>query len=59
VAAEFDVEAARRNIEGVRPGMRIFEVSAKTGQGMEDVFRFLRERQALRQRERMVEHVPR
>jgi hydrogenase nickel incorporation protein HypB len=59
VAAEFEVEAARRNIEGVRPGMRIFEVSAKTGEGMEEVFRFLRERQVLRQRARMVEEVPR
>jgi hydrogenase nickel incorporation protein HypB len=58
-AAEFKVEAARRNIEGVRPGMRIFEVSAKTGLGMEEVFRFLRERQALRQGERVVEEVPR
>ncbi len=41
-AAEFDIAAARRNIEGVRPGMRIFEVSSKTGLGMEDVTAFLR-----------------
>ncbi|HTX42281.1 MAG TPA: hydrogenase nickel incorporation protein HypB [Acidobacteriaceae bacterium] len=33
-AAEFDCEAARRNILTVRPGMRIVEVSAKTGAGM-------------------------
>lgn len=33
-AAEFDREAARRNILTVRPGMRIVEVSAKTGEGM-------------------------
>jgi len=33
-AAEFDLEAARRNILTVRPGMRIVEVSAKTGAGM-------------------------
>jgi hydrogenase nickel incorporation protein HypB len=39
--AEFDIAAARRNIEGVRPGMRIFEVSSKTGLGMEDVVGFL------------------
>ena len=32
-AAEFDLAAARRNIESVRPGMQIFEVSAKTGPG--------------------------
>lgn len=42
VAAEFDLATARRNIESVRPGMQIFEVSAKTGEGMEDVFNFLR-----------------
>jgi hydrogenase nickel incorporation protein HypB len=41
-AAEFDLAAARRNIEGVRPGMKIFEVSAKTGAGMEEVVAFLR-----------------
>jgi hydrogenase nickel incorporation protein HypB len=34
-AAEFDREAARRNIEAVRPGMRVLEVSAKTGEGMD------------------------
>lgn len=33
-AAEFDREAAHRNILSVRPGMRILEVSAKTGAGM-------------------------
>jgi hydrogenase nickel incorporation protein HypB len=40
-AAEFDLVAARRNIESVRPGMRIFEVSARTGLGMNDVVAFL------------------
>ena len=45
-AAEFDVAAARRNIEDVRPGMQIFEVSAKTGSGMQDVFQFLRDQLA-------------
>jgi hydrogenase nickel incorporation protein HypB len=40
-AAEFDAAAARRNIEAVRPGMKIFEVSAKTGQGMEEWLGFL------------------
>jgi hydrogenase nickel incorporation protein HypB len=34
-AVEFDWEAARRNIEGVRPGMETIAVSAKTGAGME------------------------
>jgi hydrogenase nickel incorporation protein HypB len=40
-AAEFDVAAARRNIESVRPGMQIFEVSSKTGHGMQAVFDLL------------------
>src|SRR5258708_40335242 len=40
-AAEFDVAAARRNIESVRPGMQVFEVSAKTGSGMQAVFDLL------------------
>jgi hydrogenase nickel incorporation protein HypB len=34
-AAEFDRIAAHRNIEAVRPGMRVFELSSKTGQGMD------------------------
>ncbi|HMF63279.1 MAG TPA: hydrogenase nickel incorporation protein HypB [Edaphobacter sp.] len=45
-AADFDLAAARRNIESVRPGMQIFEVSAKTGSGMQQVFQFLREQLA-------------
>ena len=34
-AAEFDREAAHCNIQTVRPGMRVMEVSAKTGAGMD------------------------
>ncbi len=41
-AAEFDIVAARRNIESVRPGMHVFEVSAKTGRGLEEVLTFLK-----------------
>ena len=33
-AVEFDQQAARRNIEAVRPGMKIVHVSSKTGEGM-------------------------
>ncbi len=33
-AVEFDLAAARDNIQRVRPGMQIIEVSAKTGEGM-------------------------
>jgi hydrogenase nickel incorporation protein HypB len=35
-AAEFDGKTAWRNIQQVRPGMRVLEVSAKTGAGMKD-----------------------
>ncbi len=34
-AAEFDVAAARKSIQSVSPGMRMLEVSAKTGEGMD------------------------
>jgi hydrogenase nickel incorporation protein HypB len=33
-AAEFDAETALRNIQSVRPGIQVFTVSAKTGEGM-------------------------
>ncbi len=56
-AAEFDLAAARRNIENVRPGMRIFEVSAKTGLGMKEVLDFMRA-QLARSREVQVAATP-
>ena len=40
-AVEFDWNAARRSIESVRPGMKIFRLSAKTGEGMEEYLSFL------------------
>lgn len=40
-AVEFDRGAAESNIHAVRPGMRIFELSAKTGLGMEAWLGFL------------------
>ena len=40
-AVEFDAAAAHRNIQSVRPGMEILEVSAKTGQGMDTWLHFL------------------
>jgi hydrogenase nickel incorporation protein HypB len=40
-AVEFDAAAAHRNIQAVRPGMRVFEISAKTGQGMKCWLSFL------------------
>jgi len=53
-AADFDLVAARRNIESVRPGMKIFEVSSKAGIGMEEVLHFLKA-QLARSRESQVE----
>jgi hydrogenase nickel incorporation protein HypB len=43
--AEFDTAAARRSIQSVRPGMDIFAVSAKTGEGMEPWLSFLHAQQ--------------
>jgi hydrogenase nickel incorporation protein HypB len=40
-AVEFDEEAVRKNIQAVRPGMRYFAVSSKTGAGIEDYLQFL------------------
>jgi len=40
-AVEFDWETARKSIESVRPGMKIFRLSAKTGEGMTEYLEFL------------------
>jgi len=40
-AVEFDWESARKSIQSVRPGMQIFRLSAKTGEGMEEYLNFL------------------
>ena len=40
-AVEFDRAAARANIQAVRPGMAVFEVSAKTGAGFDAWLSFL------------------
>jgi hydrogenase nickel incorporation protein HypB len=45
-AVEFDLEAARESIQSVRPGMKVFEVSAKTGEGMDELVQFLASRPA-------------
>ena len=45
-AVEFDSRAMRRNIQAVRPGMRVFQLSAKTGDGVEGYLGFLAERLA-------------
>jgi len=38
---EFDRAATLRNIQSVRPGMHVFEVSAKTGAGLDEWIEFL------------------
>jgi hydrogenase nickel incorporation protein HypB len=43
---EFDAAAAHRSIQSVRPGMAVYEVSAKTGTGMDPWLRYLQTRSA-------------
>jgi hydrogenase nickel incorporation protein HypB len=45
-AVEFDWNAAQANIQAVRPGMEIFRVSAKSGEGMEECLNFFCQRLA-------------
>jgi len=43
-AVEFNAVVANRNIQAVRPGMTVLDVSAKSGGGMEQFLDFLRSR---------------
>lgn len=45
-AAEFNEQLVLANIQAVRPGMQVFQVSAKTGAGMVNFFNFLSEQRA-------------
>jgi hydrogenase nickel incorporation protein HypB len=45
-AVEFDGASAHRNIQAVRPGMQVFEVSARSGTGLEIWLCFLESRLA-------------
>ena len=47
-AVEFDSVTANGNIQTVRPGMAVFEVSAKSGSGMEEFLTFLQSRRIVR-----------
>src|ERR1700760_4729630 len=47
-AVGFEREAAIRNIRAIRPNIRIFETSAKSGAGMEEWLAYLAEQQAER-----------
>lgn len=40
-AVEFDWETARASIQSVRPGMKIFRLSGKSGEGMQQYLEFL------------------
>ena len=40
-AVEFDARAAHANIQSVRPGMKVIELSAKSGTGMDAYMRFV------------------
>src|ERR1700687_6394717 len=53
-AVEFDWNVARTSIQSVRPGMQIFRLSAKTGQGMEEYLNFLAQQLA---EQRAVAHI--
>ncbi|MGI8668819.1 MAG: hydrogenase nickel incorporation protein HypB, partial [Aridibacter sp.] len=41
-AVEFDSAKAKQSIHSVRPGMKIFELSSKTGEGMNKWMEFLK-----------------
>lgn len=43
-AVEFDEQLTRRNIQAVRPGMQVFQLSAKTGVGLNEYLDFLTQR---------------
>ena len=43
-AVEFDSQTAHKNIQAVRPGMQVFKLSAKTGEGMQNFLNFLSKR---------------
>jgi hydrogenase nickel incorporation protein HypB len=46
-AVEFDDVAAKQNIQAVRPGMAIMDVSSKSGAGMDKFLDFLKSRRAV------------
>lgn len=46
IACECDLPTARKNLLSVRPGIQIFETSAKTGLGVEEWMQFLRSHRA-------------
>jgi hydrogenase accessory protein HypB len=55
-AVEFDWSAGGTSMQSVRPGMQIFRLSAKTGEGMEEYFNFLLSNWRSRERWRTPNH---
>jgi hydrogenase nickel incorporation protein HypB len=51
-AVGFDGAAAHRNIQAVRPGKQVWEVSARSGEGMEQWLLFLEGQFAAARRDR-------
>jgi len=47
-AVGFEREAALRNIRAIRPGIRVFETSAKTGAGMQEWLDYLADERGVR-----------
>jgi hydrogenase nickel incorporation protein HypB len=45
-AVEFDWNTAEKSIQSVRPGMKTFRLSAKTGEGMDEYLKFLSQQHA-------------
>lgn len=43
-AVEFDWAAASANIQAVRPGMQVFKLSTKSGEGLDDLLKYLEAR---------------
>lgn len=55
-AVEFDLAKARESIQSVRPGMRVFEVSAKKGGGMNEWINWLKEKVSASEAEEISEN---
>src|SRR5277367_4267391 len=53
-AVDFDEETLKANIQAVRPGMRHFSLSAKTGKGMAECLEFLKAQERLAETPREV-----
>lgn len=47
-AAEFDLQSPSDNLQLARPGVQVFRLSAKTGDGMPEWARFIESRQVAR-----------